>query len=107
MVNVTLRICVIQVIFEYVKVIRINLYDEKTVAECIYWWVNEAIQGRDILEAFENYLDGKLFTDFNDCKDKSICLTAMNVSIPTHEEEKRKLWQEVKVYFLIIVIFFC
>lgn len=78
-------------IFEYVKDVRIKLTDGKTVAECTYWWVNGAIQGKDILETFENYLERKLSTDFAECREKSICMMAMNVSNKLKKREKRIL----------------
>lgn len=45
-----------------------SLPDGKNIHECYYWQRNNGIPGRDILEAFENYLEGKLTKEFESCK---------------------------------------
>lgn len=52
---------------DYLVIAKLTLPDIKNVQECIYWWKNGAIVGEDVLEAFENYLEGMLTKNFDSC----------------------------------------
>lgn len=45
------------ILFKYLKKIGMSMPNGKNMHECIYWWGNGAFPGKDVLEAFEYYLD--------------------------------------------------
>lgn len=69
-----------EVLFEYMVKLKMSLPDGKNVHECCYWWHHNAIHGKDILEAFENYLEGNLTKDFESCRGSTKFPTKVNVS---------------------------
>lgn len=47
--------------FDFVNATDLSLTNGKMTFECTYWWVSGVINGRDIVEAFENYFEEKAF----------------------------------------------
>lgn len=69
-----------EILFQYLAKFKMSFLDGKKTQECCCWWRHGAIPRRDILEAFENYLEGKLNSEFESCRDKSEASTKINVT---------------------------
>lgn len=59
-------------LYDYLVTTKMSLPDGKNVHECVYWWRNDAIRRKDILEAFKNYIEGKLTKEFESCRGSNI-----------------------------------
>lgn len=57
-----------KILFEYLVKLKMSLPDGKNAQECCYWCINEAVSGKDIVEAFKFYLEGKLSVTFESSK---------------------------------------
>lgn len=51
---------VTDILFQYLRKIKMSLFDNKNTHEYVYWWRYGAIPGDDVSEAFEYYLEGRL-----------------------------------------------
>lgn len=69
-----------EILFEYLAKIKMSLPYGKNTQECCHWWRNEVVPRKDILEAFESYLEGKLTKEFESCRDKIEASTKINVA---------------------------
>lgn len=68
------------ILFEYLDKLKMSLPDGKNTQVCCYWWRNEVVPRKDILEAFENYLEGRFTKEFESCRDKTEVSTKINVA---------------------------
>lgn len=68
------------ILFEYLAKIKMSLPDGMNTQECCYKWRNKVVPGRDILEAFENYLERKLTREFESCRDRIEATMKINIA---------------------------